>query len=68
MQLKKRKQALLRLYEKMQQYQFEIASDQAELDSSFRTITEEDLDKVRHVQTTEELRDMYQMLVLYYGR
>ena len=46
MQLRNRKQSLLLLFERLQQYQFDIASGEGDLEEHFRTITEEDLDRL----------------------
>ncbi|XP_050409437.2 transcription elongation factor SPT6 [Patella vulgata] len=67
-QLATRKKNLIRLFEKMQNFQFEQNSDiDKVLASSFRPLTEDDLEKVRKVQTIDELRDVYQHFLLYYG-
>ncbi|KAK6192106.1 hypothetical protein SNE40_003644 [Patella caerulea] len=67
-QLATRKKNLIRLFEKMQNFQFEQNSDiDKVLASSFRPLTEDDIEKVRKVQTIDELRDVYQHFLLYYG-
>ncbi|KAK2185910.1 hypothetical protein NP493_217g02051 [Ridgeia piscesae] len=66
MQLRNRKQNLVRLFEKMQQFQFMQVED-APLPSGFRALTEEDIERAKNVQTMEELRDVYQHFLLYYG-
>ena len=46
MQLRQRKQNMVRLFEKMQQYQFDqIGLDESTLDASIRALTEEDLNR-----------------------
>ena len=46
MQLRQRKQNMVRLFEKMQQYQFDqIGLDDSTLDASIRALTEEDLNR-----------------------
>ncbi|KAL4223178.1 Transcription elongation factor SPT6 [Mactra antiquata] len=67
-QLRTRKQNLVRLFERMQNYQYEMNSDPEKvLESNIRTLTEEDIDRVRNVETIEELRDVYNHFLLYYG-
>ncbi|XP_053375824.1 transcription elongation factor SPT6-like isoform X2 [Mercenaria mercenaria] len=67
-QLRTRKQNLIRLFERMQNYQYEMNSDPDKvLESNVRTLTEEDIDRVKKVETMEELRDVYNHFLLYYG-
>lgn len=67
-QLRTRKQNLIRLFERMQNYQYEVNSDPDKvLDSVIRTLTQEDIDKVKKVESMEELRDVYNHFLLYYG-
>ncbi|OWF42541.1 Transcription elongation factor SPT6 [Mizuhopecten yessoensis] len=67
-QLRTRKTNMVRLFEKMQNYQFEENADPEKvLESNVRALTEEDIDRIKQVQTIEELRDVYQHFVLYYG-
>ncbi|KAJ8312685.1 hypothetical protein KUTeg_010058 [Tegillarca granosa] len=67
-QLRIRKQNTVRLFEKMQNYQFETNSDPDKvLESNVRPLTDEDVDKVKQCQTLDELRDSYQHFLLYYG-
>lgn len=67
-QLRTRKQNLIKLFEKMQNYQFDTNSDPDKvLETNVRPLTDEDLDRVRNVQTMEELKDVYQHFLLYYG-
>ncbi|VDI00276.1 transcription elongation factor SPT6 [Mytilus galloprovincialis] len=67
-QLRSRKENLIVLFEKMQNYQFDMNSDPDQvLASNVRPLTDEDVDRVRQVQTLEELRDVYQHFLLYYG-
>lgn len=45
-QLRSRKQNLIRLFERMQNYQFEVNSDPEKiLETNVRTLTEEDIDR-----------------------
>lgn len=67
-QLRTRRDNLVRLFEKMQNYQFDQNSDPDQvLASNVRPLTDEDVERVRQVQTMEELRDVYQHFLLYYG-
>jgi transcription elongation factor SPT6 len=45
MQLRKRKQKMIQLYEQMQQYQFDQADPDKPLDSHIRTLTDDDVDR-----------------------
>ena len=45
MQLRQRKQNLVRLFEKMQEYQFDQIDPDQPLESHIRALTEEDLDR-----------------------
>ena len=45
MQLRNRKQNLVRLFEHMQQFQFEQLDPEKPLESQFRTLSEEDLER-----------------------
>ncbi|ESO05770.1 hypothetical protein HELRODRAFT_191379 [Helobdella robusta] len=67
MQLKERKQNLLHLFEQLQQFQFEEASLDKPLDASFRRLTEDDIERVKAVQTMEQLNDIHQHFNLYYA-
>ncbi|XP_077995239.1 transcription elongation factor SPT6-like isoform X2 [Glandiceps talaboti] len=69
-QLRTRKQNLKRLFEKMQNYQFELIPHDADLSlpENIRPLTESDMEKLDAVQTHEELRDVYMHFLLYYGR
>jgi len=54
MQLRSRKQNLVRLFEQMQQYQFEQIDPDKPLNASVRTLTEEDIDRfVTHPSSRE---------------
>ncbi|XP_064612097.1 transcription elongation factor SPT6-like [Liolophura sinensis] len=67
-QLETRKKNMVRLFEKMQNYQFDQNSDPEKvLETNFRALTEDDIDRVKGIQTQEELRDVYQHFLLYYG-
>lgn len=64
--LRTRKQNLVRLFEKMQNYQFEENSDPDKVLES-RPLSVDDVQRVKRVQTLEELRDCYQHFLLHYG-
>lgn len=67
-QLRTRKLNLIRLFERMQNYQYEQNSDPDKiLELNIRTLTEDDVDRVRKVESLEELRDVYNHFLLYYG-
>ncbi|KAK1883319.1 Transcription elongation factor SPT6 [Dissostichus eleginoides] len=69
-QLKNRKQNLTRLFQKMQAYQFEqISADPDKpLADGVRPLDTSDLERLKDVQTLEELGDVYNHFLLYYGR
>ncbi|KAL3856432.1 hypothetical protein ACJMK2_011193 [Sinanodonta woodiana] len=67
-QLRSRKQNLVRLFERMQTYQYDQNSDPDKvLESNVRTLTGEDIERVKKVETMEEFRDAYMHFLLYYG-
>jgi hypothetical protein len=45
MQLRKRKQKMIQLFEQMQQYQFDHIDPEKPVDSDFRTLTDDDVDR-----------------------
>ncbi|KAF0038603.1 hypothetical protein F2P81_009087 [Scophthalmus maximus] len=69
-QLKTRKQNLTRLFQKMQSYQFEqISADPDKpLADGIRPLDTSDMERLKDVQTLEELGDVYNHFLLYYGR
>uniref|UniRef100_A0A668VNX6 Transcription elongation factor spt6 n=1 Tax=Oreochromis aureus TaxID=47969 RepID=A0A668VNX6_OREAU len=69
-QLKTRKQNLTRLFQKMQSYQFEqISADPDKpLADGIRPLDTTDMERLKDVQTLEELSDVYNHFLLYYGR
>ncbi|XP_005089175.1 transcription elongation factor SPT6 isoform X2 [Aplysia californica] len=67
MQLCTRRSNLTRLHEKMKDYLYEQYSDPDKPAVLFRPISEEEIERVKNVQTPEELRDVYQNFLLYYG-
>uniref|UniRef100_A0A674C8N9 SPT6 homolog, histone chaperone and transcription elongation factor n=1 Tax=Salmo trutta TaxID=8032 RepID=A0A674C8N9_SALTR len=69
-QLKTRKQNLRRLFQKMQGYQFEqISADPDKpLADGIRPLDTSDLERLKDVQSSDELGDVYNHFLLYYGR
>ncbi|XP_010894715.3 transcription elongation factor SPT6 [Esox lucius] len=69
-QLKTRKQNLRRLFQKMQKYQFEqISADPDKpLADGIRPLDTSDLERLKDVQSSDELGDIYSHFLLYYGR
>ncbi|XP_071501070.1 transcription elongation factor SPT6-like [Diadema antillarum] len=71
-QLKTRKENLRKLFEKMQTYQFDtVMKDQefdAELPEDFRALSNQDIERLNAVDSTESLKDVYMHFLLYYGR
>uniref|UniRef100_A0A670JS76 SPT6 homolog, histone chaperone and transcription elongation factor n=1 Tax=Podarcis muralis TaxID=64176 RepID=A0A670JS76_PODMU len=69
-QLKIRKQNLTRLFEKMQAYQYEqISADPDKpLADGIRALDTTDMERLKDVQSMDELRDVYNHFLLYYGR
>uniref|UniRef100_A0A8C5G0Y5 Transcription elongation factor spt6 n=1 Tax=Gouania willdenowi TaxID=441366 RepID=A0A8C5G0Y5_GOUWI len=69
-QLKTRKQNLTRLFQKMQSYQFEqISADPDKpLADGIRPLDTADTERLKDVQMLEELGDVYNHFLLYYGR
>nr|XP_014354517.1 PREDICTED: transcription elongation factor SPT6 isoform X2 [Latimeria chalumnae] len=69
-QLRSRKQNLTRLFHKMQAYQYEqISADPDKpLADGIRPLDTTDLERLKDVQSIDELRDVYNHFLLYYGR
>ncbi|XP_055909198.1 transcription elongation factor SPT6 [Eupeodes corollae] len=68
-QLQSRKNKLLLLFEKMRNYQLDkiMQSSDAPIPDDMRVIKDEDLDRLREVQTPEELKDVHMHFLLYYS-
>ncbi|CAH2250199.1 transcription elongation factor SPT6 [Pararge aegeria] len=68
-QLKQRKENLLRLVENMRNYQLDklMADPDAPIPENMRLIRDEDIDRMKNVQTSEELRDVHTHFLLYYS-
>ncbi|XP_066551774.1 transcription elongation factor SPT6 isoform X1 [Amia ocellicauda] len=69
-QLKTRKQNLTRLFHKMQAFQFEqISADPDKpLADGIRPLDTADMERLKDVQSIDELSDVYNHFLLYYGR
>ncbi|CAH0715376.1 unnamed protein product, partial [Brenthis ino] len=68
-QLKQRKENLLRLVENMREFQLDkvMADPDAPLPENMRLIRDEDIERMKSVQTPEELRDVHTHFLLYYS-
>ncbi|XP_046966341.1 transcription elongation factor SPT6 [Vanessa cardui] len=68
-QLKQRKENLLRLVENMREFQLDkvMVDPDAPLPENMRLIRDEDIERMKNVQTPEELRDVHAHFFLYYS-
>lgn len=68
-QLQTRKKNMMRLFSKMQKYQSEKLTQNVNesIPENVRILKDEDLDRLRSVQSLEELSDVYNHFILYYG-
>uniref|UniRef100_A0A1B6CNX7 Transcription elongation factor spt6 n=1 Tax=Clastoptera arizonana TaxID=38151 RepID=A0A1B6CNX7_9HEMI len=68
-QLRSRKMTLLSLFEKMRDYQTELLTKDlnAEIPDNVRIIKDEDIERLKAVKTTEELKDVHSHFLQYYG-
>ena len=68
-QLQNRKANMMRLFDKMLKFQSEKLTQDVEqsVPENVRVMKEEDLDRLRGVQSLEELNDVYNHFTLYYG-
>ncbi|XP_073971663.1 transcription elongation factor Spt6 isoform X2 [Rhodnius prolixus] len=68
--LRMRKMALLKLMEKMRDYQGEelLKDINAAIPDNVRVITDEDIQRLKNVQTTEELKDVHSHFLMYYAQ
>nr|XP_032517831.1 transcription elongation factor SPT6 isoform X1 [Danaus plexippus plexippus] len=68
-QLKQRKENLLRLIENMREFQLDkvMADPDAPIPDTMRLIKDEDIDRLKNIQTPEELRDVHTHFLLYYS-
>lgn len=69
-QLLSRKKSLLALFEKMRNYQLDkiMANPDAPIPDDMRVMKDEDIDRLRAVQTPEELKDVHMHFLLYYAQ
>ncbi|KAJ4440072.1 hypothetical protein ANN_08204, partial [Periplaneta americana] len=68
-QLRTRKTNLITLFEKMRDYQAEQLMKEPDkpIPDNVRLLKDEDIDRLRAVQTTEELKDVHTHFLLYYS-
>lgn len=68
-QLRTRKNNLVSLFEKMRDFQAEqlMKNIDAPIPDNVRVLTEEDIERLKNVQTTEELKDVHMHFLLYYS-
>lgn len=69
-QLKTRKENLLQLFEKMRSYQMDVLlkDPDAPIPTNVRVMKDSDIDRLKHVQTSEELNDVHNHFILYYSQ
>lgn len=67
-QLLNRRRTLIKLFEKMREYQLDkiMANPDSSLPDDIRIIKDDDIDRLRHVQTPEELKDVHTHFLLHY--
>ncbi|KAG8224517.1 hypothetical protein J437_LFUL004208 [Ladona fulva] len=68
-QLRARKNNLIKLFEKMRNYQLDqlMKAPDAPIADNVRVMKDEDIDRLKGVQTVEELKDVYTHFLLYYS-
>ncbi|XP_043252748.1 transcription elongation factor SPT6-like isoform X1 [Colletes gigas] len=68
-QLKQRKENLLKLFEKMRNFQLDeiMKNPDAPLPENIRVIKDDDIERLKNVQTFDELNDVYRHFMLYYS-
>ncbi|XP_044731246.1 transcription elongation factor SPT6 isoform X2 [Chrysoperla carnea] len=68
-QLRSRKQTLLTLFENMRSYQLDkiMENPDAPIPDDMRLIKDDDIERLKNVQSTEELRDVHTHFLLYYA-
>ncbi|XP_037868375.1 transcription elongation factor SPT6 [Bombyx mori] len=68
-QLKQRKENLLKLFENMRDYQLDkvMENPDAPIPENMRLVKDEDIERLKSVQTPEELRDVHAHFLLYYS-
>lgn len=69
-QLKTRKENLLTLFEKMRSYQLDqlMKDPDAPIPDNVRVMKDSDIERLKNVQTAEELQDVHNHFVLYYAQ
>ncbi|XP_015435496.1 PREDICTED: transcription elongation factor SPT6-like [Dufourea novaeangliae] len=69
-QLKQRKVNLLKLFERMRNFQLDeiMKNPDAPLPDNIRVIKDDDIERLKSVQTFEELNDVYRHFMLYYSQ
>lgn len=67
--MKTRKENLLALFEKMRNYQMDqlMKNPDAPIPDHVRVMKDGDIERLRNVQTAEELQDVHNHFVLYYA-
>ncbi|XP_018043694.1 PREDICTED: transcription elongation factor SPT6 isoform X1 [Atta colombica] len=68
-QLSQRKENLLKLFDKMRNYQLDeiMKNPDAPLPDNVRVIKDDDIERLKNAQTSEELNDVYNHFMLYYS-
>lgn len=68
-QLKSRKENLLVLFEKMRSYQLDLLmkDPDAPIPDNVRVMQDNDIERLKSVQTAEELQDVHNHFILYYA-
>ena len=64
----KKKKALKNLFQKMQDYQYDLAEQNMDLPPGYRSLKPEDIDKIDNCNSIEELDDHFEHFQLYHGR
>ncbi|KAF7265216.1 transcription elongation factor Spt6 [Rhynchophorus ferrugineus] len=69
-QLKSRKENLLALFEKMRSYQIDqlMKNPDAPIPDNVRVMKDSDIERLKNVQTAEELNDVHNHFILYYAQ
>ncbi|XP_076167976.1 transcription elongation factor SPT6 [Ptiloglossa arizonensis] len=69
-QLKQRKENLLKLFEKMRNFQLDeiMKNPDAPLPENVRVIKDDDIERLNSAQTFDELNDIYRHFMLYYSQ
>ncbi|XP_068217415.1 transcription elongation factor SPT6 isoform X2 [Palaemon carinicauda] len=69
-QLQRRKENLRSTFQKMGEFQGDIIMKDldAPLPDTFRMLSEEDIEKIEEIETSEQFNDCYKQFLLYYGK